>query len=105
MRSRSRDEKVQHKDSTMQTTLKITSTETRKSETKGPYTYGKADMIKKDGSIRPVTIMAFGAQRDSVKNFLRKGRTVTVTAVFDGGVVKILGPKAAPKVAAEAVAA
>jgi hypothetical protein len=62
-------------------------------------------MLKKDGSTRDVTIMAFGAQRDAVKSFLRKGRTVTVTAVFDGGVVKILGPKAAPKVAPEAVAA
>jgi hypothetical protein len=89
----------------MQTTLKITSTETRKSATKGAYTYGKATMLKKDGSTRDVTIMAFGAQRDAVKSFLRKGRTVTVTAVFDGGVVKILGPKAAPKVAPEAVAA
>jgi hypothetical protein len=86
----------------MQTTLKITSTETRKSETKGPYLYGKATMLKKDGSTRDVTIMAFGPQRDSVKSFVRKGRTVKVTAVFDGGVVKILGPQAAPKVAAEA---
>jgi hypothetical protein len=86
----------------MQTTLKITSTETRKSETKGPYLYGKATMLKKDGSTRDVTIMAFGPQRESVKSFVRKGRTVKVTAVFDGGVVKILGPQAAPKVAAEA---
>jgi hypothetical protein len=93
---------VQHKDSTMQTTLKIESTETRKSATKGPYLYGKATMLKKDGSTRAVTIMAFGPQRDSVKSFVRKGRTVKVTAVFDGGVVKILGPQAAPKVAADA---
>jgi hypothetical protein len=88
----------------MQTTIKITSTETRKSATKGAYTYGKATMLKKDGSTRDITIMAFGAQRDSVKGLLRKGRTVTVTAVFDGGVVKILGPKAEPKPAQEAVA-
>ena len=87
----------------MQTTLKIASVETRTSATKGKYTYGKATMLKKDGSTREVTIMAFGAQRDSVKSFLRKGRTVRVTAVFDGGVVKILGPQAAPK--AEAAAA
>jgi hypothetical protein len=97
---------VQNKDSTMQTTLKITSTETRKSATKGAYTYGKATMLKVDGSTRDVTIMAFGAQRDAVKGLIRKGRTVKVTAVFDGGVVKILGPAQAPKAAApEAVAA
>ena len=73
--------------------LKIVSVETRQSETKGAYTYGKANVIKKDGTVlENRTIMSFGAQRDSVKRFLRAGRNVDVSAVFEGGVVKILGP-------------
>ena len=43
---------------------------------------------------KPVTVMAFGAQRDSVAKLLRKGKKVTVTAVWDGkNVLKILGPQ------------
>ena len=76
--------------------IKLNSVETRKSETKGSYTYAKGQILKQDGTTRDnVTFMAFGAQRDSVKSSLRKGRTLDVNAVFDGGVVKILGPASA----------
>ena len=73
--------------------LKIISIETRKSATKGDYSYGKANLVKKDGSVlEGRTIMAFGKQRASVSKFLRAGRNVDVQAVFEGGVIKILGP-------------
>ena len=43
---------------------------------------------------KPVTVMAFGAQRESVLKLLRKGKKVTVTAVWDGkNVLKVLGPR------------
>lgn len=73
--------------------LKIVSLETRQSKTKGAYFYGKANVLKKDGSVlEGRTIMSFGKQRDSVKKFVRQGRNVDVSAVFEGGVIKILGP-------------
>ena len=79
-------------------TLKIVSLETRTSETKGKYTYAKVDILKKDGTTREnVTMMAFGAQRESVAKMLRKGRKLTLSCVFDGGVLKVLGPQRAPK--------
>jgi hypothetical protein len=90
---------VQGKDSTMK--LKINSIETRTSESKGKYAYGKATLATKNGP-REVTIMSFGKQRESVSRYLRAGRNVDVSAVFDGGVVKILGPA---RKAAEAKAA
>ena len=70
--------------------LKINSIETR-TGAKGDYSYGQATILKKDGSERNTVVMAFGAQRDAVKKYLKAGRTVEVTAVFDGGVLKILG--------------
>ena len=46
---------------------------------------------------------AFGAQRDSVAKLLRKGKKVTVTAVWDGkNVLKVLGPRQEAAPAAEA---
>jgi len=73
--------------------IKLTSTETRKSANgKGNYTYAKGSILKQDGTTREnVTFMAFGAQRDALKSRLRAGRTLDVKAVFDGGVVKLLG--------------
>jgi len=75
-------------------TMKINELETRQSNKAGEYTYGKVDLLKKDGSTREnVTIMAFGAQRQSVISFLEVGKTVEVTAVWDQGKIKILGPR------------
>ena len=55
---------------------------------------------------KPVTVMAFGAQRDSVAKLLRKGKKVTVTAVWDGkNVLKVLGPRQEAAPAAEAAEA
>ena len=51
---------------------------------------------------KPVTVMAFGKQRDSVAKLLRKGKKVTVTAVWDGkNVLKILGPQKVAEPAAD----
>jgi hypothetical protein len=78
--------------------LKILSVETRQSETKGAYAYGRANVLKKDGSvIENRVIMAFGKQRASVAKFLKGGRNIEVQAVFEGGVIKILGPARARK--------
>lgn len=64
------------------------------------YTTSRGSTLnKKDGSSRPVCVMAFGAQRDSVAKLLRKGKTVTVTAVWDGGVLKVIGPRREPAAA------
>lgn len=74
--------------------MTLNTIETRNSEKKGPYAYGKATLHKKDGSTREgVTVMAFGAQHESVKGFLKAGRKIEVTAIWDGGVLKILGPR------------
>ena len=80
--------------------IKITSIETRTSATKGKYAYGQGTILKQDGTTRNVTIMSFGAQRESLKSSLRKGRTINVNAVFDGGVVKLLSPLVAKTAAA-----
>jgi hypothetical protein len=84
--------------------LTINSIETRTSETKGDYAYGKGTINKKDGSTRDVTVMSFGAQFASVRDSLVEGATVDVNAVFDGGVLKVLSPYVA-KTSDEAVAA
>lgn len=75
--------------------LKLTSTEVRKSENgKGDYLYAKGNLIKKDGTVlEGRTIMSFGDQFKSVRKFMRSGRTVTVSAVFEGGTIKVLGPQ------------
>jgi hypothetical protein len=74
--------------------LKITSAEVRKSDTKGDYLYAKGSLIKKDGTVlEGRTIMSFGDQFKSVRKFMRSGRTVTVSAVFEGGTIKVLGPQ------------
>lgn len=85
--------------------ITIATTETRKSSNgKGNYTYATGSIQKKDGTTREnVVFMAFGAQRDALKSRLRRGAQLDVKAVFDGGVVKLLGlatPKAAPAPAA-----
>lgn len=74
--------------------LTINSIETRNSATKGDYAYGKGTINKKDGSTRDMTIMSFGAQFASVRDILVEGAMLDVSAVFDGGVLKILGPVA-----------
>ena len=75
--------------------MTLNTVETRQSANgKGDYTYAKATLHKKDGTDKAnVTVMAFGAQRDSVKRFLVAGKTVEVTATWDGAGLKILGPR------------
>ena len=75
--------------------MTLNEVETRKSNNgKGDYTYAKVTLHKKDGSDKTgVVAMAFGAQRDSVKRFLVAGKTVEVSAIWDGGSLKILGPR------------
>lgn len=83
-------------------TLTLTHLETRISEKKGDYTYAKAKLHKKDGSIlENVTVMAFGQQHAKVKSILRMGRKIKVSAVWDNKVLKILGP-ARPRESAKA---
>jgi single-stranded DNA-binding protein len=54
----------------------------------------------KNGNEADVTVMAFGKARDSVRSLLRKGKTVTVTAQFDGkNLLRILGPAKTAKAA------
>jgi enhancing lycopene biosynthesis protein 2 len=66
---------------------------------KGPsmgqkFTTSKGATAHFSNGDKPVTVMAFGKQRDSVSKLLRKGKKVTVTAVWDGkNVLKILGPQ------------
>jgi hypothetical protein len=72
--------------------ITIASLEVRNSATKGDYAYGKGVINKKDGSEKPVTIMSFGAQFQSVADILVAGATVDVNAVFDGGTLKVLSP-------------
>ena len=66
---------------------------------KGPsmgqkFTTSKGATAHFSNGDKPVTVMAFGAQRESVSKLLRKGKKVTVTAVWDGkNVLKILGPQ------------
>ena len=72
--------------------IAIDSIETRNSQTKGDYAYGKGTIQKKDGTTKAVTIMSFGAQFASVRESMVAGATVDVNAVFDGGVVKVLSP-------------
>ena len=78
---------------------------------KGPsqgqkFTTSKGATAHFSNGDKPVTVMAFGAQRDSVAKLLRKGKKVTVTAVWDGkNVLKILGPQKVAEPAAEAVEA
>ena len=75
--------------------MTLNTVETRKSEAgKGDYTYAKVTLHKKDGTDKEgVVAMAFGAQRDSVKRFLVAGKTVEVSAIWDRGTLKILGPR------------
>lgn len=55
---------------------------------------------------KEVTVMAFGEQRDSVLSSLRKGRNITVSAVWEGrNLLKILGPARERAAPAEAEAA
>jgi hypothetical protein len=72
--------------------ITIATVETRNSETKGDYAYGKGVINKKGGGERAVTIMSFGPQFESVRDILKDGATVDVKAVFNGGILKILGP-------------
>ena len=72
--------------------IAISSIETRTSDAKGDYAYGKGEIQKNDGTTKAVTIMSFGAQFASVRDSLVAGATVEVNAVFDGGTVKILSP-------------
>lgn len=80
----------------MQTTLKISSIDRRSSEAAGNYAYMKAEMLKKDGSTREVTAMAFGPAYENLKSQLRKGRKVACTASFDGGILRVVGRPADP---------
>lgn len=66
------------------------------------YATSRAVLNKKDGTTREVTVMAFGAQRESVAKLLRKGKTVTLSAVWDKRIVKIIGPRRQPKAKAAA---
>ena len=73
--------------------ITIATIETRTSENgKGEYAYGKGVINKKDGTDKPVTIMSFGPQFESVRDLLQEGATVEVNAVFNGGVLKVLSP-------------
>jgi len=55
---------------------------------------------------KEVTVMAFGENRESVLRDLRKGRTSTFSAVWDGkNVLKLLGPARETAAPAEADAA
>jgi len=65
------------------------------------YSVSRAVLNKKDGTTREVTVMAFGKQRDSVARLLRKGKTVTVSAVWDNRTLKIIGPRRERKAAAQ----
>ena len=90
----------------MQTTITLGSISTG-TISKGPSAGRK--FTKSEGAIahfgngdKEVTVMAFADQRDSVLKLLRKGRKVTVTAVWEGrNLLKILGP-AQPAATAEA---
>ncbi|WP_395334338.1 hypothetical protein WBP06_18280 (plasmid) [Novosphingobium sp. BL-8H] len=74
-------------------TVTLTTIETRCSTTQGDYTYAKAQLHKKDGSTRDgVTIMSFGPNRMTVLDQFEAGRKITVHAVWDDHVLKILGP-------------
>ena len=76
----------------MAMTLTIDSIETRNSETKGDYAYGKATINKVDGTSKAATIMSFGPQFASVRDQLVEGAQIRVNAVFNGGILKILSP-------------
>ena len=99
--------KITEQDIPMQITLTLASITTG-TISKGPsmgqkFTTSKGATAHFGNGDKPVTVMAFGAQRESVAKLLRKGKKVTVTAVWDGkNVIKILGPRqAAPAPAAE----
>lgn len=65
------------------------------------FSKSRVTLNKKDGTSREVTAMAFGAQRESVAKLLRKGKTVTVSAVWDNRTLKIIGPRRERPAAAE----
>ncbi len=91
----------------MQVTITLASVTTG-TVTKGPskgqkFSTSKGATAHFSNSDKPVTVMAFGAQRESVLKLLRKGKKVTVTAVWDGkNVLKVLGPRQEAAPAAEA---
>lgn len=51
---------------------------------------------------RKMTVQAFGDARDAIASRLKKGRKIAVKAVFDGGNLLILPPKAEQAEAAAA---
>lgn len=87
--------------------IKINSLETRTGPKAGDFTYAKVDVLKNDGTVlADRTLMAYGKPRDSVKGFLKEGRTVTVNAIFRKGTILVLGQdKAKAKAKAERTAA
>ena len=91
----------------MQTTITLgaitTAATTKGSNIGSKYTVAKGSIMHtKDGTEKPVTVMAFGAQRESVLKMLRKGKKVTLTTVWDGkNVLKVLGPQQDAPAAAE----
>jgi hypothetical protein len=54
---------------------------------------------------RKLTVQAFGDARDAIASRLKKGRKITVKAVFKDNVLLVIAPKAAETEAAEAAAA
>jgi hypothetical protein len=97
-----RTKTVQDKDSTMK--IKINSIETRTGEKAGKFIYAKVDVLKNDGTVlENRTLMAFDKARESVKGFMKAGRTVTVQAIFKKNTILVLGQdKAKAKPAAAA---
>lgn len=85
----------------MQTKLALNTVDFRNGA-KGPYAYIQAQMVKKDGSTKDVVAMAFGGAFESTKRYLKAGKTVDLTAKFDGGILRILGRRAGAKAAAAA---
>ena len=73
------------------TSLQITSIEHRNSEAAGDYAYMKGSIVDAAGETREVTAMAFSQAYELLRDELVDGATVSVTAQFGRGAVRIVG--------------
>lgn len=66
-----------------------------------PYKKSRAQVTTSKGTVER-TVMAFGAQLETVGSNFRKGRSIDLTVAYQGGTVKVIGlPRAAAPAAAE----
>jgi len=78
----------------MQTKLTVATVDVRTDKSGNPYGYITGHITKKDETTREVVAMAFGKAFENTRRYLKEGKTVQLTAQFDGGVLKILGRRA-----------